>query len=125
MRVLLSINPEHANKIFAGTKKFEFRKAVPKNPVTTVVVYSTMPVGKVIGEFQIGEILSANPEKLWRKTKSASGISKKFFSSYFENRSRAFAISVCDPLLYEHPVDLSDLIGSSPPPQSFRYLEAA
>lgn len=125
MRVLLSINPEHADKIFNGTKKFEFRKAVPKSPVTTVVVYSTMPVGRVIGEFEIGEIISAKPEQLWKKTRSASGISKQFFSSYFANRSRAFAISVRSAQLYEKPIALSDLIGSAPPPQSFRYLSAA
>jgi hypothetical protein len=31
MKVVLSIKPEFANKIFDGTKKFEFRKSIFKN----------------------------------------------------------------------------------------------
>lgn len=30
MKVLLSIKPEFANKIFEGTKRFEFRKSIFK-----------------------------------------------------------------------------------------------
>ena len=40
MKVLLSIKPEFADKIFNGTKKYEFRKSIFKNKdVDTVVVY--------------------------------------------------------------------------------------
>lgn len=31
MKVLLSIKPKYANAIFAGTKKFEFRRSIFKN----------------------------------------------------------------------------------------------
>lgn len=55
MRVLLSIQPEYAEKILNGTKRFEYRKAVTRNEsVRTVVIYATMPVGKVVGEFEVG-----------------------------------------------------------------------
>lgn len=51
---LLSIKPEFANKIFDGTKKFEFRKSIFKNKdVTTVVVYVSSTIEKIIGEFEI------------------------------------------------------------------------
>ena len=54
MKILLSIKPEFVEKIISGEKKFEFRKSLPKRDgITTVVVYSTMPVGKVIGEFKV------------------------------------------------------------------------
>ena len=33
MKVLLSIKPEFAEKIFNGTKKYEFRKSIFKNKV--------------------------------------------------------------------------------------------
>jgi len=32
MKILLSIKPEYAEKIFAGTKKYEFRRSIFKNP---------------------------------------------------------------------------------------------
>ena len=63
MKVLLSIKPEYAEKIFSGEKRYEFRKAVFKNQlIQTVVVYATMPVGKIIGEFNIKQILKDEPE---------------------------------------------------------------
>jgi len=53
MQVLLSIKPEYAEKILNGEKKYEFRKVLPKNKsITKVIIYATMPIGKVIGEFQ-------------------------------------------------------------------------
>lgn len=58
MKVLLSIKPEYAQKIFAGEKKYEYRKRIFKrNDVDMIVVYVTKPVGKVVGEFEIAEIL--------------------------------------------------------------------
>ncbi len=71
MKVLLSIKPEFAEKILNGTKKFEFRKGIFKNNnITTVVIYATMPVGKVVGQFSIDGILKNDPEALWVKTKN-------------------------------------------------------
>ena len=77
MRVLLSIKPEYAEKILSGAKRFEYRKAAPRNTaVRTVVIYATLPVGKVIGEFEIGGVLREPPEVLWNQTKQASGITR-------------------------------------------------
>ena len=61
MKVLLSIKPEFAEKIFNGTKKYEFRKSIFKNKdVDTVVVYASSPWQYVIGEFHIDKILNDN-----------------------------------------------------------------
>ena len=82
MRVLLSIKPEYAFKIFDGTKKFEFRKVIFKNPdITTVVVYASSPVQQVIGEFEIDDIFSFDPDELWKKTKNIQEYPKTSFIS--------------------------------------------
>ena len=84
MKVLLSIKPEFAEKILDGTKRFEFRKGIFKNQeISIVVIYATMPLGKVVGQFQIETILSGEPESLWKETKKYAGISKQFFDSYY------------------------------------------
>ena len=81
MRILLSIKPEYAEKILNGTKRFEFRKAVPRDgSVNTVVIYATKPVGMVIGEFEVGGFLCERPRDLWRRTKEKSGITQEFFN---------------------------------------------
>ena len=41
MKVLLSIKPEFVREIFAGNKKYEYRKAIFTKNVNQVVVYST------------------------------------------------------------------------------------
>jgi len=123
MRVLLSIKPEYAEKILNGTKRFEYRKAVPRNEaVRTVVIYATMPVGKVVGEFEVAGVLREKPDVLWKRTKEASGITRAFFDEYFSGRNEAMAIAVREPKRYAKPLSLKDVSGSVTPPQSFQYL---
>src|SRR6266542_4893666 len=95
MKVLLSIKPEFANKIFEGTKKFEFRRSIFKNPnIKTIVVYASAPVQKVIGEFEIDKIISNNLSDLWDLTKKYSGISEDYFFEYFADKETGFAIKI-------------------------------
>lgn len=123
MKVLLSIKPEYAEKILEGKKLYEFRKSIFKNlAVKTVVIYATMPVGKVIGEFDFDEVLSDSPQAIWAETSRYSGITKKFFNSYFDGREKAHAIKVRSVRRYDVPISLKDFIPSGTAPQSFRYL---
>lgn len=123
MRVLLSIKPEYANKIFSGEKKFEFRKKAFRNiEVHTVVVYSTMPVGRIIGEFSIKHIHQDSPESIWSKTKRFSGIDEGFFNEYYDGRDLAVAIEVDNPVLYKKPINPKEEYANFTAPQSFMYL---
>ena len=56
--ILLSIKPEYCKKIFEGTKKYEFRKHLAQNDVEKIVVYSTAPEKKVVGEIEVIGTLS-------------------------------------------------------------------
>jgi len=124
MKILLSIKPEYADKILNGQKKYEFRKVIFKDKrVNKVIIYATMPVGKVIGEFEIEDILQDLPTSIWKETKEFSGITHKFFSEYFNGRNKAFAIKVKNPFKYNVPVELSSIVKNGIPPQSFCYLE--
>jgi predicted transcriptional regulator len=121
MKVVLSIKPQFANKIFDGTKKFEFRKAIFKNQnVTSVLVYASSPVQKVIGEFEIGEIFNFDLKTLWDKTKEHSGITEDYFYEYFENREHGFAIQIKNQVRFTKPKCLREDYDLTPP-QSFAY----
>lgn len=123
MKVVLSIKPEFAYKIFDGSKKFEFRKAIFKNnEVKTVVVYASSPVQKVIGEFEIGEIFNNDLETLWNLTKEHSGITEDFFYAYFSEKEKGFAIQVKNKKKYKEPKCLRADFNLHPP-QSFAYLK--
>jgi predicted transcriptional regulator len=123
MKILLSIKPEFANKIFDGTKLFEFRKVSFKDKrVKKVVVYSSSPIQKVIGEFEIEHILNAHPSSLWEETKEYAGISKERFDSYFIDREIGFAFKIKSTKIYKKPLCLKDDFKINTPPQSFMYL---
>ena len=123
MKVLLSIKPEFANKILNGEKKFEFRKSLFKRDgIKTVLIYATMPIGKVIGEFDIEHIISNSPQEIWNETCEFSGISKSFFDDYFENRKMAHAIKVKHVREYLNPQTLEDIKVGLKAPQSYVYI---
>lgn len=122
MKVVLSIKPEFANKIFDGTKKFEFRKAIFKNEkIKTVIVYASSPVQKVIGEFEIEEIINHDIDTLWGLTQDYSGITEDYFYQYFAEREIGYAIKIKKVKKYKKPKNLKADFNLTPP-QSFAYL---
>ncbi|MFK8377110.1 ASCH domain-containing protein [Capnocytophaga canimorsus] len=122
MKVLLSIKPEFAKKIFDGTKKFEFRKTIFKNKnVKKVIVYASSPVQKVIGEFEIEKIISKEIDALWIETQDYSGISEEFFYEYFSKKEIGHAIKIKKAKKYSVPKNLREEYDIFPP-QSFVYL---
>ncbi|GLI57572.1 hypothetical protein PM10SUCC1_30860 [Propionigenium maris DSM 9537] len=123
MKVLMAIKPKYADKIFSGEKNFEFRRSIFKDKnVKTVVVYSTKPVGKVIGEFTIDEIINKSPKDLWNLSKESAGIEENDFMNYFDGKDQGFAIKIKKAKLYKAPKMLSDFKEGLKAPQSFIYL---
>lgn len=120
MKVVLSIKPEFANKIFDGTKLFEFRKRIFNESIKSVLVYSSSPVQKVIGEFQIGEIIKHDLETLWDLTKEYSGISEDYFYEYFADKEHGYAIQIKKKTKFRIPKCLREDYNLTPP-QSFAY----
>ena len=122
MKVLLSIKPEFVEQIFAGTKKYEFRKSLfRRSDVKYVVIYASSPVKRVVGEFEIDDILSDDVNSLWERTKKHSGITKTFYKSYFQNKKTANAIQIGHLIKYEVTKSLSDY-NIHQAPQSFCYI---
>lgn len=122
--VLLSIKPEFVHKIFEGTKKFEFRKRVFKViSVKKVIVYSSSPEQKVVGEFEIEAVLNDSPDKIWEQTRLYSGITRAFYDDYFKGCTKAYAIKIAATKKYSKPKSLADYNIRSAP-QSFVYVDA-
>ncbi|MGN4739043.1 ASCH domain-containing protein [Bacillus cereus group sp. MYBK227-1] len=123
MKVLLSIKPEFVEEIILGNKRFEYRKNIFKRKdISSVVVYATKPFGKVVGEFEIEDIIIDNPDNIWKKTKNHSGITKSYFNHYFAGRQKGVAIQIKEFKKYEEPLDLIDFDSNlKAAPQSFCY----
>jgi predicted transcriptional regulator len=123
MNVLLSVKPKYAELIMKGLKKYEFRKVVFKNKYTKYAyVYSSSPVQKIVGTFQIGSIIEDRPSILWDQLKGYSGMEEDEFFDYFGNREKGFAIEIKDVKRFEDPLDPKELMPRFVPPLSFCYI---
>lgn len=120
-RIVISINPRHVEKIISGIKKYEYRKTAAKQDVSSIIIYETSPIKRVIAEAEILEVLMMSPEKMWIQTQDASGINKQFFDKYFAGRKIAYAYKLGKIKVYPHPKSLSDY-GIKVAPQSFVYV---
>lgn len=119
--ILLSIKPEYVERIFNGSKKFEFRKHLPQKNVERIVVYSTDPVQRVVGEVDVLGTLTMKPSPLWETTKTTAGISRAKYRAYFQGCTTAYAFQLGQTYIYDTPKTLEEM-GINSAPQSFVYL---
>jgi predicted transcriptional regulator len=124
MDVLLSIKPKYARSIIEGGKRYEFRKTIFKNRgIDLIYIYSSSPVKKIVGSFEVGEILEDHPCDLWNNVKEYPGINDRDFFSYFKGKSRAFAIEIQNLQEFNDPIDPYETIPGFVPPQSYCYMD--
>lgn len=123
MNVLLSIKPRYANAILSGKKTVEFRKAVFKQAVEKVYIYSSSPEKKIIGYFTIESIDEDQPAQLWKKYGGSGSIGEADFFEYYTGKNKGFAIKVKSVSAFETPVDPKSVIENFRAPQSYMYVE--
>lgn len=124
MKILLSIKPIFVKEIIEGRKLFEYRKTIYKNrDINKIIVYSSSPVCRIIGEFSVQDILCESPKALWKKTGDKSGVSKEYFEKYFKGRTTGYAIQIKSFHSYSTPKLLEDEYPGITPPQSFCYVK--
>ena len=121
-KLLMSIKPLYVDKILNGEKRFEYRKKRCSQPVESILIYETSPKKKVVAEFELINILTASPEKIWEQTHHASGIDKRFFDNYFNGSHVAIAYVLGNVVIFNEPRSLS-YYGVTFAPQSFQYIE--
>ena len=71
-------------RILAGSKKYEFRKRLANRTVDKILMYSTAPIMKVVGEVEVVKTISSSPSALWEYTKKFAGISRDKYRKYFK-----------------------------------------
>jgi predicted transcriptional regulator len=128
--VLMSIMTKQANKIFEGTKQWEFRKALPrteKDEDLNVVVYSSQEDKAIVGEFQAGRILRCSLDELMAATGySDDPKAVEWFRRYYKGGNVCSAIEVVNPERYTKPLGLAAIKKAVPnfrPPQNFMYIQ--
>lgn len=119
---ILSIKPQFVEQIMSGKKHFEYRKSFLKEIPDKCYIYSTKPVGKVVGFFTIKKILRDNPENIWESTHKKSGITKEFFDEYYFNKEEAVAIQIDRLFKFKRPKNYKEIDPTGQVPQTYKKI---
>jgi predicted transcriptional regulator len=123
-KILLSMRPIYAERVFSGAKQVEIRRKFPRRwRGRQAVVYGTQPLGSLMGEVTLTEITPGSPDQIWDQFGSKAGCTYEEFAAYVGTSSEVFAIELSGLKPYIAPLgiaQISHLIGEDlHPPQSF------
>lgn len=118
---VMAIHPRYADAILRGNKLVEFRKRKLADDITTVLIYATAPVQKVVGEFSIKRTVIDEPATIWASFGDVGVIDETSFATYYASSAQAVALVVDRAIRYKRPHALSELEAKSIP-QSFYYV---
>lgn len=105
--LLLSIQTEHARRIYGRSKRFELRKALPRAPFLRTFLYES-GTGLVTGCFEVGQVIEKPIDELWA-TVGEAGTTRERFFNYFANSRVGFAIEVRSPVRFRVPLPVDEL----------------
>lgn len=108
--VLLSVQSPHVERILDGTKTVELRRR-PLNlvPGTVVLLYAARARRELVGASVSGEVDRGTPDELWRRHRSASGLTRGEYDRYFEGASVGYALSLAGVRDLPAPIPLDEL----------------
>lgn len=122
MIALYPIKPIYTDKILSGDKKYELRKRLPDVETKYILIYSTSPVGKVVGYAQIRAFHRRSVSGLWQLVSGLSGIDEKSYMEYFNNSDEACAIEFDCVYKFARPFSVKEIRSTMSVPQSFCYV---
>ena len=124
--LLLSLKPIYADLVFSGLKTAELRRHMTKHAEgSDVFIYVSSPERRLRGGFKVDKVWEGTPKMIWREVKDLAQVDRATFASYYEGRSKAFAMNIAYAWEHKHPLSLADLRRKFPSfvvPQSWRYL---
>ena len=122
--VVMAIKPKYAAAIYAGTKRWEFRKAPPPVP-GWVLIYESAPVSAVTGKVYLAAKIQGEPECVWSFSRSLSkviggaGITSRDFLEYCGKSHNVAACATFFSERFDSPQPLPP--GVRPPQNWGRY----
>jgi len=91
-----------------------------------MVIYSSMPVQRLVGIATIDRVEERNVEGLWQLAREhGGGLTKQELKEYLEGKKTAFGVMIRSIEVAKEPVDPKSLFAAFTPPQSFLYLSPA
>lgn len=90
---LISIKPKYAEAILAGRKTVELRRRIPALvPGTRLFIYSTLPVGAVVGAVTLEGGARGTPGEIWDEYAPQAGVERDDYNAYFRGTDEAVGL---------------------------------
>jgi predicted transcriptional regulator len=126
--LVMSVKPDRAEQIMAGSKTVELRKRFSKQwEGEKINVYATAPLMSLVGEAKIHSIIVDDPQEIWRKYGDEIGCSRLEFDEYVSDANVMYAIELNEIRPYRSAIPLTQLSRlikeELVPPQSYFTLE--
>ena len=122
--IILSIHPNHIEKILSGEKRYEYRKRIPQD-INYLIVYATAPTKKVVALIEVDMVMKDAPQNIWDVTQNESGVSYEFFMNYFNGVLTAYAIKFRNIYRLSTPIDITAIDGVKSAPQAYQYVNTS
>jgi len=126
--LLVSMKPQYAARILAGSKIFEIRKKFSGKWIgCKAILYSSSPQKALVGEARVRSVTSGAPSDIWSRFHASLGCTSNEFAAYVGIAAEVSAIELEDVFPYTNPISLSEinhLLGTDlgadlRPPQSY------
>lgn len=128
-RLLFSMRPEYAERVFEGKKQVEIRRRFSEKWLgSKVVIYGTQPLAALMGEVTVSGVTCGSPGVIWARFGARTGCSHEEFSEYVGNAAVVYAIELNDATPYLCPLSTYEIakmidVDELRPPQSFLELK--
>jgi predicted transcriptional regulator len=128
-RLLLSMKPEYAERVFEGKKQVEIRRRFSEKWLgSKAVVYGTQPLAALVGEVTVSGVTPGSPSRIWERFGGRTGCSHEEFAEYVGNAPLVYAIELNDATPYLCPLNTHEIakminVDELRPPQSFLELK--
>lgn len=121
MTAVMAIRSQHADRIYRGDKRFEFRRQRPRFASgLKVYIYEPTPVRAVTGYFHVATLIDVE-DNLGALEQDRNA--RVIVESYLHGARRPTAIGIARPQRLDDPVSL-EFLGVKAAPQSYVYLDA-
>lgn len=106
--IVLSIRPEHAQKILDGRKSVEIRKSFSTARAPgSCVLYASSPVQAVLGQVDIVRATKLKVHEAWSRFGTRLGCTRRELAAYADDTADVYALELANPVRFHNAVTLA------------------
>lgn len=108
--LVMSVHPEYAERILAGTKTVEIRRKFSTARVpATCVLYATSPIQKVVGQVDIVRATRLDPQQAWIRFGQRADCTQREMDTYASGTDQVCALELKNPVRFPNAIALSTI----------------